>query len=64
MKETYKNMIYLLDKVNYNKYCWNVCGNLKIIAVLLGMQLGYTKYCCFICEWDSRAKDKHYSVKY
>jgi hypothetical protein len=28
------------------------------------MQLGYTKYCCFICEWDSRAKDKHYSVKH
>jgi hypothetical protein len=28
------------------------------------MQLGCTKYCCFICEWDSRAKDKHYSVKH
>jgi hypothetical protein len=28
------------------------------------MQLGYTKYCCFICEWDSRARDKHYSVKH
>jgi hypothetical protein len=28
------------------------------------MQLGYMKYCCFICEWDSRAKDKHHSVKH
>jgi hypothetical protein len=26
--------------------------------------LGYMKYCCFICEWDSRAKDRHYSVKH
>jgi hypothetical protein len=64
MKETYENMKNLLDKINYNKYCWNVCGDLKIIAILLGMQLGYTKNCRFICEWDSRAKDKHYYVKH
>jgi hypothetical protein len=54
----------LLDKINYNKHCWNVCGDLKIIAVLLGTQLGYTKYCCFICERTSRAKDKRYSGKH
>jgi len=24
------------------------------------MQPGYTKYCCFLCEWDSRAKRQHY----
>jgi hypothetical protein len=64
MKETYENMKNLLDKINYNKHCWNVCGDLKIIAILLGMQVGCTKYCCFICERDSRAKDKHYSVKH
>jgi hypothetical protein len=23
MKETYKNMKNLLDKINYNKQCWN-----------------------------------------
>jgi hypothetical protein len=64
MKETYENMKNLFDKINYNERCWNVCDDLKIIAVLLGTQLGYTKYCCFICEWYSRAKDKHYSVKH
>jgi hypothetical protein len=50
MKETYENMKNLLDKIIYNKH---VCGDLKIIAILLFMQIGYTKYCCFICEWDS-----------
>ena len=25
----------------------------------MGLQLGYTKYCCFLCEWDSRAKTLH-----
>ena len=26
----------------------------------MGLQLGYMKYCCFLCEWDSRAKTLHY----
>jgi hypothetical protein len=64
IKETYENMKNLLDKIYYKKHCWNVCGNLKIKGILLGIQLGYTNYCCFICEWDSRTKDKHYSVKH
>ena len=34
-----------------------------MIGILLGMQGGYTKYCCFLCEWDSRARDKHYRQK-
>jgi hypothetical protein len=54
----------LLEKINYNKHCWNACGDLKIVAILLGMQLGYKKYCCFICEWGSRAKEKNYLVKH
>uniref|UniRef100_W5MRV1 Uncharacterized protein n=1 Tax=Lepisosteus oculatus TaxID=7918 RepID=W5MRV1_LEPOC len=29
----------------------------------LGMQLGYTKYCCFICEWNSHANDSHDTKK-
>ena len=34
-----------------------------IIALLLGMQLGYTKFCCFLCEWDSRDRKSHYVKK-
>ena len=33
-------------------------------AILLGMQQGYTKYCCFLCEWDSRDKANHYIRKH
>lgn len=60
MKETYENMELLLKQIQYSKYNWNICGDLKVVALLLGMQLGYTKYCCFICEWDSRAREQHY----
>jgi len=34
-----------------------------VIALLLGLQQGLKKYCCFICEWDSRARSLHYSRK-
>jgi len=33
------------------------------VALLLGTQLGYTKYCCFLCKWDSRDKKNHYVNK-
>jgi len=34
-----------------------------VVALLLGLQQGFTKYCCFICEWDSRARSLHYKRK-
>lgn len=63
MKENYSNMNLLLDSIQYKKYEWPICGDLKVIAILLGMQQGYTKYCCFLCEWDSRARLEHYTRK-
>ena len=35
----------------------------KGIALLLGLQQGFKKYCCFICELNSRAQSLHYSRK-
>ena len=37
MKETCENM-------SYDKSKWNICADLKVIALLLGLQLGYTKF--------------------
>jgi hypothetical protein len=48
MKESYENMKLLLKKIQYEKYKWNICGNLKVTALLLGLQLGYTKFGCFM----------------
>lgn len=33
---------------------------MQVIALLLGLQGGYTKYPCFLCLWDSRADKEHY----
>jgi len=54
-KESYENMKILMEAINYDKFKWQICGDLKVIALLFGLQQGLTKYFCFICEWDSRA---------
>jgi hypothetical protein len=33
----------ILVEAHYKKYQWEVCGDLKVIAFLLGLQAGYTK---------------------
>lgn len=63
MKESQESMKLILGKIHYSKYNWNICADLKVVAMLTGLQGGYTKYCCFLCEWDSRAKDRHYRIK-
>jgi len=63
MKEGYESMKLLLGKIEYDEFKWNLRGDLKVVALLLGMQLGYTKYCCSLCEWDSRDKKNHYVNK-
>ncbi|GBM94192.1 hypothetical protein AVEN_219095-1, partial [Araneus ventricosus] len=59
MKETYVNISRILDKICYHDYNWKLCADLKV-ALFTGLKTGYTKFCCFLCEWDSRARDKHY----
>jgi len=50
MKESYESMKLLLGKIKYDEFKWKLCGDRKVVALLLGMQLRYTKYCCFLCE--------------
>jgi len=47
MKESYKSIKLLLGKIKYDEFNWKLCGDLKVVALLLRMQIGYTKYCCF-----------------
>ncbi|UYV62399.1 hypothetical protein LAZ67_2000421 [Cordylochernes scorpioides] len=63
MKETYENMKLLLKKIEYERYGWKICSDLKVVALLRGLQLRYTKICCFLCEWDSRDRERHYIKK-
>ena len=60
LKETYHNMYMLLEKVKYKEHHWMICGDLKVLCMLLGQQQGYTKYPCYICQWDSRDRKNHW----
>jgi len=62
-KERYTTMNNILVEVDYKKCQWKFCGDFKVIAILLGLQAGNTKYSCFLCEWDSHARGTHYSRK-
>ena len=53
-------MKQLLQYIKYDTYKWNISVDLKVIALLLALQLGYTKFPCFLYEWDSRVKAHHY----
>ena len=63
MRKSYETMKLLLGKIKYDEFKWRLCGDLKVVAMLLGMQLRYTKYCCFPREWGSQDKKKHYANK-
>ncbi|GFO39812.1 hypothetical protein PoB_006631700 [Plakobranchus ocellatus] len=60
LTENYENMKILMNAIKYSEYQWEICGDLKVVGILLGMQKGFTKYCCFLCLWDSRATKEHY----
>lgn len=63
MKETYEPMEVILKVINYSEHNWNFCGDLKVISLLLGLQLGYTKHMCFLCLWNSCDDSNHYKMK-
>jgi hypothetical protein len=59
IKENDDSMKQLLQYIKYDTYKWNICTDMKVIALLLGLQLDYTKFPCFLCEWDGRGKAHH-----
>ena len=63
MSENYDTLQFILQKINYEVHNWQICGDLKILTILLGQQSGNTKYPCFLCLWDSRDRKSHYTNK-
>ena len=58
MREDRKSVKILLELMRYNNHNWDVCGDFKTIAFLLGLQESYTKHFCFLCLWNSRADEQ------
>lgn len=63
-KETYSLLDNVLSLIKYEEYNWQVCGDFKIIALISGLQLGYTQYGCFLCQWRSRSKEQYSTLQW
>jgi hypothetical protein len=59
LKEYYENLQMVLEKIKYNENKWYVCCDQKVGCDLFGQQGGYSKFVCFLCEWDSRTRENH-----
>ncbi|CAB3235597.1 unnamed protein product [Arctia plantaginis] len=62
-KEAYGNISSVIEKIKYHEHNWQICVDFKMVTFLLGQQSGFTKYPCFICLWDSRDREHHWTQK-
>jgi hypothetical protein len=60
LKEEYNSVKLLLDALKYHEYAWEIIGDFKMVAFLMGLQGGFTKFPCYLCLWDSRDTTSHY----
>ncbi|XP_058883872.1 uncharacterized protein LOC131737639 [Acipenser ruthenus] len=60
LKEDYNSIKTLLDALKYDEYGWEVIGDFKMVAFLMGLQGGFTKFPCYLCLWDSMDTKAHY----
>lgn len=60
-KEDYETMKLVLELVNYELHEWRICCYLKVVSILTGVKGGFSKHQCFLCNWEGRQTDKHYT---
>ena len=63
-KETYASVKQILSLIKHEHHSWVICADLNMVNFVLGQQSGYTKFPCFLCLWDSRAREKHWTQKH
>ena len=57
LREEHEDIKRVIELLQYHKHNWIICVDLKMVCFLLGQQRGYTKYPCFLCMLDSRARE-------
>ena len=49
----------VLNLIKYPEYNWITCVDLNIVNFLFGQQKGFTKFPCYLCMWNSQARNQH-----
>ena len=47
MEETYEKLQVLLQKIRFEEHRWSIFADVKVVAMLMVKQGGYTKFCSF-----------------
>lgn len=63
-KETYAKLKKILDLLQYTKHKWQICCDLKVVAILMGLRGGNPTHSCYLCLWQGRQKHLHYIGHY
>lgn len=61
VKETYETIKLVLELIKYEEHGWKICSDLKIVGILQGLKGGFAKHQCFLCNWEGRKRDLHYT---
>ena len=60
LEENYTNVKTLLLALKCDQFNWQVIRDFRMVAFLVGLQGGFTKFPCYLCHWDSRDTTAHY----
>ena len=63
LEEKYDEIKFALEKISYTQHQCIICVDLKMVGFLLRLHGGYTKFPCFLCLRDSRARTEHWIKK-
>ena len=61
--EEHNDIKTVIDLLKYHEHNWTICVDLKMVNFLLGQQRGFRKYPCYLCMWDSLARERHWNQK-
>lgn len=61
VSESYEVMDEVLTLIDYWTYNWKICCDLKVVGILTGLKRGYPTYNCFLCLYEGRKKEYHYT---
>lgn len=60
LKKDYKSVETLPEALKYDEYNWEVIKYFKMLAFLMDLQGGFTKFCSYLCLWGSRDTKTYY----
>ena len=60
LEENQTNVKTLLIALKCDQFNWQVIRDFRMVAFLVGLQGGFTKFPCYLCHFDSRDTTAHY----